>query len=79
MKERLSRGNREEEEESESMRQLHHINRVWTMSGLRRDGTGRPNLKGANGDKDKLVFPVQLTTRRTGKHSTTRFSLSMKN
>ena len=45
------------------------------MSGLTRDGTGRPNLtreinlSGANGDRKKSVFPDQLTTSRIGNHT----------
>ena len=41
------------------------------MSRLAR-GTGRPNLSretnfsGANGDREKNIFPVQLTTSRIG-------------
>ena len=42
------------------------------MSRLTRDGTGRSNpsretkLSGANGDREMLIFPVQLTTSRIG-------------
>ena len=45
------------------------------MSRLTRDGTGRPNLSrvtkfsGTNGDREKICFPVQLTTIRIGNHT----------
>ena len=42
------------------------------MSGLQRGGTAEPSretkFSGANGDKEKTFFPVQLTSRRTGNH-----------
>ena len=46
--------------------------RVWRMSGLTRDGTGWPNLSrettfsGASGDRENIIFPVQLATSRIG-------------
>ena len=37
------------------------------MSRLTRDGTGEETkFSGANGDGEKFVFPVQLTTSRIG-------------
>ena len=45
---------------------------VWRMSGLMRDGTGRPDLSretkflGASGDRRNFIFPVELTTSRIG-------------
>ena len=40
------------------------------MSGLTRDGTAEPvsetTFSGANGDKEILILPVQLTTSRIG-------------
>ena len=43
------------------------------MSRLTRDGTanlsGETKFSGANGDRKKLIFPVQLTTSRIDNHT----------
>ena len=41
------------------------------MSRLTRDGTAEPETKflGANGDRRKLIFPVQLTISRIDNHT----------
>ena len=61
---RLSRGKREEGEGPASKHQIDDSAWVWRMSGLRRDGTSEPiardQFSGANGEREKLIFPVQL-------------------
>ena len=47
--------------------------RVENERGLRRDGTAEPVsrdqiLRGADGEREKITFPVQLTTSRIGNH-----------
>ena len=41
---------------------------VWRISGLTRDGNPSLEIKfsGANGDRQNIIFPIQLTTSRIG-------------
>ena len=49
------------------------------MSRLARDGTAilsrESKFKGSNGDRGKLIFPVELTTSRIGNLRTRRLIL----